>query len=363
VSGSPEESRRPLAVVPDTSALQAEGWDLASEPMRIVEHECARGGFALYLPEVVVREMKAHGGEAARKAASRHNQDVRILWQLGELTARPESLSLRTAYGPHLDERLADFHATMLAMPTVGHAELVERALLLRKPFREKGTGYKDALIWHSILELLPNIQLPLAFVAADGDFRDGEHLSPDLKRDLEQLGLAGDAIRLYRSFSELITSEVRDLRELQTRFALRLQREPEFREQLGAWLIAAADEDGRARLEPNLVNIRLLRPQAVEFGSFEPLDEPEVIGALTGDDHESYEVALRGLVKVTLTVEPQPSAATPVTLAVTDDVDVEYSFHVVYDSGTQVIREVRLTGVRSLATNILGRPRTPTSA
>lgn len=119
--------------------------------MQVVEHECRRGRFVLLLPEVVVLELKTHGGEAARGLVIRHEQDARTLWQLGELPTRPERASLKATYSARLDRRLAEFGATVLPMPGVTHHQLVERQLVKRKPFGAKDTGYKDALIWHTV--------------------------------------------------------------------------------------------------------------------------------------------------------------------------------------------------------------------
>ena len=43
-------------------------------------------------------------------------------------------------------------------MPQVSHADLVERDLSSRKPFSPTGKGYRDALIWESVVELCTDL-------------------------------------------------------------------------------------------------------------------------------------------------------------------------------------------------------------
>ena len=363
-----EESEKPttdraLPVVADTNPLESQGWDLTSGSLRIVEHECREGRFALYLPEVVLSELKAHAAIEARTAATRYAQDVRTLRQLGELQGAPDPVALTAAYPARLDRRVAEFGATVVPIPDITHRELLERALFRRKPFGEKkDTGYKDTLIWLTVLQVAREQGAPVAFVTSDGDFRDGDQLALGLRDDLANAGLPPDGVQLYRTFSDFIDAKVPNVPELQQRFEFRIRREPDLREMLTAYLVAAADENGPALIEPFLVNIPALQPRDVSYGSFQPIDDEPTVSraASASDEYDVFEVTIKGHVPVTLYMEAEPRAATPLVLPVVDDVEVEYAFIVTYDRKAGVIRGADLDGIRSLVTDLLARPKYP---
>jgi hypothetical protein len=328
--------------------------------MRIVEHEYREGRFALHLPEVVVMELKAHGAVAATSAATRYAQDARTLRQLGELPATPDPVALTATYPARLDQRLEELGATVVPIPDVTHHQLLERALRKRKPFGEKkDTGYKDTLIWLTVLHVARQHGVPIAFVTSDGDFRDGDQLARDLRDDLTDAGLPPDGVQVYRTFSDFIDANVPNVPELQQRFEFRIRREPDFREMLIAHLVAAADENGPALIEPFLVNIPTLQPWSVSYGSFEPLDEEPIVSraATASDEYDVFEVTIKGHVPVTLYLETEPQAATPLVVPVVDNVEVEYAFNLTYDRAAGGIGRVELDGIRSLVTDLLALP------
>lgn len=173
--------------------------------------------------------------------------------------------------------------------------------------------------------------------------------------------------MRLYQTFSEFIATEVPDIRALREGFEFRIRQEPGLRDQLIAYLVAAADEEGPALLEPHLVNT-LLPAWPVRFGSFEPLDDPGVAGAAASDGHEVFDISSKGRVPVTLYVTADPRPTTPDIVPVIDEVEVEYMFKVTYDLAAGAILGAELVGIRSLATDVrglIGRagrlPRSPT--
>lgn len=99
-----------------------------------------------------------------------------------------------------------------LPYPQVSHKELVERELAGLKPFRkrqkgqksQKGQGYRDALLWHSVLEHLKEHGEPIAFVTDNSnDFGKGG-LHVDLVRDLKAIGLTHGHVKFFNSLEEL---------------------------------------------------------------------------------------------------------------------------------------------------------------
>jgi hypothetical protein len=88
--------------------------------------------------------------------------------------------------------------------PTVSHQDVVARALTRRRPFRESGKGYRDSLLWYTILECLQTDRMPVALVSANSaDFGELE-LHTDLSHDLDALGLDRGHVRLFGTLEKL---------------------------------------------------------------------------------------------------------------------------------------------------------------
>ena len=81
----------------------------------------------------------------------------------------------------------------ILPMPCVALKQILLRDLDRRKPFDEKGRGFRDFLIWRSVCELhsLDNGKdFKIIFVTSDGDFLDKElGIHEDLQKDLVSSG------------------------------------------------------------------------------------------------------------------------------------------------------------------------------
>lgn len=79
------------------------------------------------------------------------------------------------------------------------HAEVVRRAIAKTKPFASNGAGYRDCLIWETVLAALRNLDGPVAFITANSnDFGQGGQLHPELCADVVRAGVALDKLEYY---------------------------------------------------------------------------------------------------------------------------------------------------------------------
>ena len=97
-----------------------------------------------------------------------------------------------------------------LDYPNAGHEDLVRRALERRKPFTADGQrGYRDALIWESVLCGLRYDSDETFFVSRNTrDFADPDRedlLHPDLLSDIESLHKRGLRFRFFPGLEELL--------------------------------------------------------------------------------------------------------------------------------------------------------------
>ncbi len=109
------------------------------------------------------------------------NRQFRDWWQrrptkLSDVFAVPDiSASELDARFGHAREQnrveLVQSGVTIAPYPEVTHAELVQRAVTRRKPFREVGgdkqvTGYDDTLIWYTLMEIASATSEEVAFIS-----------------------------------------------------------------------------------------------------------------------------------------------------------------------------------------------------
>jgi hypothetical protein len=93
----------------------------------------------------------------------------------------------------------------------VSAKDIIEREMAGKKPFGRKSSGYRDFLIWNSVLAQLIKSDATVAFITDNyNDFavgpKDGERnaLHPDLLSDLQALNIEPNRVRIYNSLGEL---------------------------------------------------------------------------------------------------------------------------------------------------------------
>ena len=175
----------------DDPNLKSGAWALLIEYLR-------RSQSRLFVPAVVVEETEANFARRFEKAQGEARNAVHSLIRLidGKYDSpqldKPKQVEL---YSKRLDAALRGLGAEKLPYPNVSHEELVKRNSSYQKPFQERGTGYKDALIWYSALELLRAHPEDTVLVTKNStDFSESKEsptvIHPDLKQDLNNAGV-----------------------------------------------------------------------------------------------------------------------------------------------------------------------------
>lgn len=100
---------------------------------------------------------------------------------------------------------------SILPVPSVTQQQLLERALKRRKPFNPRSNGYRDALIWETILEYgRKHPGERVAFLTTNvKDFCDNGKLHPDWVQDLRDSGLPTDCVTVFTTLQSFIDQEV----------------------------------------------------------------------------------------------------------------------------------------------------------
>ena len=171
--------------------------------------------FSLRIPEVVVKETVNIYKEQRQLHLSRLLTSAR---ELKSLTSLDINIDVKAedfekdlqAYDRYLREKILS-NGDIVPIPDVTLQTLIERDLDRRKPFKEHGVGFRDALIWETILNLVTREGYEgVIFITKNTkDFSEKNDLHPDLIQDLESKGVNPDTVRLFVSVEQFIESLV----------------------------------------------------------------------------------------------------------------------------------------------------------
>jgi len=167
------------------------------------------------IPTVVKDEMvgkytrevmeKARSASAIRERLATFAVDLSDEWE--ENVAKACSTAV-AAYDALLRFKIGKVGWRIASYPKVTHETLTKAATARKKPFAENGGGYRDALIWHTVLEVAAqDDKVQVLFVSNDGDFTGCEPTPP--KNVAVVRGLAA----LYKDLIEPREKALADLR------------------------------------------------------------------------------------------------------------------------------------------------------
>ncbi len=291
----------------DTTVFGSD-WLLEAPAASFVMHKARSGRLHLIVPDLVLREAahvyRRHFGASQRalREAVRAQRRFPVGGDGQSLEDIDVDLDPQVAaddYERRLREQLDAANAEVVALPDIDHHALVSRALSGDPPFDADGrTGYRDALIWHSVLEAVAEYG-SLAFISANsGDFAASKKRPNELARRLQEdvaslrgVGCANPQVRLRSTPGEFVAQDCPIAEQSLVELRERLKRDREFRrrvgEQLdGGWVASWPDweVDGDIGVEWDDMELDMvgdLRDFDVEFTS--AANDTESFVALSG--------------------------------------------------------------------------------
>jgi hypothetical protein len=179
----------PMKIILDSTALRRD-YFLSSPDARLLELYVTKTQSSVLVPTVVVDEVQNLYREDLRevneKLVSRYRQLLGTRApKLPELDIEQECEAYRTQILADIKEK---FRGIVLPYPQLSHEDLVKRDLARRKPFNPAGKGYRDALIWASILAYLSSTKETACLISnntKDLWSTDGKRLHEDLAEEL----------------------------------------------------------------------------------------------------------------------------------------------------------------------------------
>ena len=176
----------------DTSILIKEGY-LRSETARTFLKAAKILDIGVCLPEVTYDELLGRVKIEINKQSDAAEKAIKKLINLTDKNfASPDPKEFFSNYENWLDELLDQNKVEILNYPDISPKEIVEASYIGKKPFKPRGEGYKDYLIWHTLLELTnKESREEFVFLTKNThDFCDEKSTSPTLHPDLvKQLG------------------------------------------------------------------------------------------------------------------------------------------------------------------------------
>jgi hypothetical protein len=221
-----------MKIVIDTNIIVSDPW-LTSNNFRILFENFKASGHSFFTPTIVIDEATNKYREKLEFALQALRRNSNELCKLLPLHHEHDQLSIidldleksTKEYHEYLIQKLNGDHpvsARFILCPTaihVDHHELVKRALSRRKPFSEKGSGYRDTLIWYGILQTLETYgedDDQVAFISQNtSDFSNGNgKLHPDLVQDLIDRSFGKDSVVYYENLKQFVQHQVINLFE-----------------------------------------------------------------------------------------------------------------------------------------------------
>lgn len=200
-----ESDVEPLPEVVLDANILCSDYALQSVPYRLIAH-LEPGWLNFHTPAVVIEEVvarRADDASAKRSAALQKLQEAR---RHGFSIPHVEIDDID--YRAYLTHRLnEDLSISTLPWPRTDHEHLAMKAANRTPPFDSKGGGYRDALVWESVLDLLRDGNEIIALVSNDRPaFAMGSTLHPVLQAEAAALG---GSVELVQDFKTWLLSKV----------------------------------------------------------------------------------------------------------------------------------------------------------
>lgn len=199
----------------DANVLFDEGFGNSARLKTLLSASSAVG-YKVYVPETALVENSAnYARELDSKIREARKPLKRLSWMLGrDLNTHADGIDIESEtelMRSSFKYQLKTAEAIILEYPKTPHEILVKSATSRRRPFDNNGSGYRDALIWQSVLELANRVEGNIVLVSNDKDFRGSSNdLHDDLIEDLENLRLPKDKVVLVTRLPDLVDEHVR---------------------------------------------------------------------------------------------------------------------------------------------------------
>jgi len=239
-----------VIVVPDTNQFHADP-RMRQRLFGILLGAHFREALKLVLPEAVMRELpKLFGKQVEEQLKALDAADERLNYLIDGAVSVPDlprdadADAAKAEYDREIRELLGRWRVESPSIPERPTDELFDQSVAERRPFRDKGRGFRDVVIWESILALAEADDV--VFITKNHkDFAASpstpDVLHPDLVESLAERGLPPDRVKIVPSLERFVERYVPQNEQYLHRASVQLlgggEVGIEFREQLDSEL------------------------------------------------------------------------------------------------------------------------------
>ena len=202
-------------IVPDANLLKTDKFfdrTLIRTILAAEESAAAR----LLMSEAVIDELRRQLEEEldglANRAAKYIRKFPRSENRMGGVSHFDLNLPNKQAMLHRFERRVQQFadDQRVIPYPSTPVSELAHRSIRMERPFEQKEKGWWDTFLWLSVKEFLANNRdaEPTVILATNNNVfygKDKESLHEDLKRELDNIGVARDAVIVERNLDDVI--------------------------------------------------------------------------------------------------------------------------------------------------------------
>lgn len=188
-----------MDIILDANALIAD-FTLGSPAFRLLFDGAVRLDAKLYVVDVSVAEAVRKLREELSSLLDSVERLKRLAGRLLDLTAFATLDDIVSEYETKIGKQFS-----VLPAAGVSHKQVVARILAGRSPSRGGDRGYRDTLIWETVLERLGAHRGKVLLVTGDGDFSDKSgRPHADLLADLTDRDIEHDRLVIYKAVAHL---------------------------------------------------------------------------------------------------------------------------------------------------------------
>jgi hypothetical protein len=193
------------------SNIYCQDFSLSGTMFQTFLSELVRTGNSLFVPNIILEEV-------VNKYCVEYQRLVSQATRIGFVNYHrlPNLDEEKVRYRAYFQEKLSRVQYSLLGYPIIPHEVLAKKALEHKKPFKPNGQGYRDSLIWSTVLELAESGNLdPIGFISSNiRDFADelnNRQLHPNLVEDIERRssGRRIGEIRYFPSLESFVREQI----------------------------------------------------------------------------------------------------------------------------------------------------------
>jgi hypothetical protein len=166
------------------------------------------------VPELVIREVIGRFSDELRKRKDDVAKSAESLRRLIASPSEPMEVPITESvreYESFLRQTLAASKVEIVPLPKIDVSDIADRAIYRRRPFDEKGSGFRDSLVWTNFTDCLAESPTARAVLVSNDSkaFFDGDKsgLHADLVAEVRKGGFEG-VVDLYQSIAGYLTDE-----------------------------------------------------------------------------------------------------------------------------------------------------------